>query len=194
MTDKVMVTQDQADAIDDLLNDSLLWDADQILERHTNGSMWFERNNRCLNGLSVPEMAKALYVGYEVEPEYKEKDWITVFHENGTWKCTARITSIDNEYLTVDVPNIHNKELLINLDGWDVVRHSTESEIAEEKERRKFASVGREPGEIREGDIVINNDHGHPAIVTDIQKFIEHVDKYTIACFVDHREDVKTNE
>lgn len=76
MSDKVVITKDQAEAIERLLRNE--WSKKQILICHfetPNG--WDIKDNNGLtynhlNHMDFEELVKALYIGYEVEPTPEE--------------------------------------------------------------------------------------------------------------------------
>lgn len=130
--------------------------------------------------LSVAQFSLALNGWNEVEPDYKIGDWV----ESTFGKGVGRVTCIDGlgyytEFGLVD-------------DGKNL-RHATKSEIAEEKERRWWRKHGREPWELKEGDIVYDKEDGEymeVGVFTDMN--IDHKRKiFEVTCFEKDRKDVK---
>lgn len=62
------ITKEQAEALDKLF-EKTTWTKDEVLERHALDTPWRQREYSPLNKLTLPEMAKALYVGYKVKDE-----------------------------------------------------------------------------------------------------------------------------
>ena len=109
---KIVVTQEQADRINYFRKDDE--GKGEAIRHHVN--KWLSSVNTCLNELSVDELARALYVGYEVEVEVKVGDWL-VNNRNGL------MFQIEDRQEDKDIARMNH------------IRHATESEIVEEKER-----------------------------------------------------------
>ena len=110
---KVKISRAQAEAINSCKKDDE--DKGEAIRHHIN--TWCAPPNRCLNELSVDELARALYVGYEVEVEVKVGDWL-VNNRNGL------MFQIEDRQEDKDIARMNH------------IRHATESEIAEEEKRR----------------------------------------------------------
>lgn len=202
MTDKVIITEKQANAINLWLSSHLDRTEEQLLNSHAENYVHEETGELTkwgsmydsLNELSVSDLAKALYIGYKVEQKYSVGEWIIVFHDNGIWKCTAEITTIKNEYFTVDAKNVHEEDLHLSFDGWDAIRHATPSEIKQEKERRWWDKLGRKVGEWKTGDIFINTSGGselyRPLMEVDGRTTITHGQHLKMVCPVEKRLDI----
>ena len=78
--------------------------------------------NNCLQDLTLDELARALYVGYEVEFEFEVGDWL-VNNRN------SLMFQIEDRQEDKDIARMNH------------IRHATESEIVEEKERRMDSKV-----------------------------------------------------
>lgn len=131
--EKVKVTQAQADLIKSIK------DTDYAINIHELN----KRPDSPLQELTTAELARALYVGYEVEPQFKVGDWI---HDN----ITNRVAEIDErgydgELAWVD-DEFHN--------FFTDFRHATLDEIEEEKERRWWEKHGRDVWELKKGDVI----------------------------------------
>lgn len=148
MTDKVKITQEQADAIEREVGGG--GDRETPVEIHVNG--WKHHENQCLNNLSLEEFVRALYIGYEVEPEFRDDEW--VFLVDGT--ITRILYVRDDEIMPYPsgIKFSHGK----GGDCWyaysDIKRHATPEEIAKEKTRRWWEKHGREPWELKPGDVL----------------------------------------
>lgn len=70
---KVRLTQEQADAIEELMQAPFNNTKDGLLVEHTTLGGFTNLNKA---GVDIPLLAKALYIGYEVEPEFEKGQWI----------------------------------------------------------------------------------------------------------------------
>lgn len=131
---KVKLTQEQAKLIDEIK------DIDYAINIHGLN----RRPDSPLQKLSTAEIARALYIGYEVEPEYSVGDWVRVNWSDRT--TINRITDIYSDLVKVDgeqsnkTPNIK------------IIEVATVEEVSEEKERRWWKKHNRDVWEIREDD------------------------------------------
>ena len=107
---KIIVTQEQADRINYFRKDDE--GKGDAIRYHIN--KWLAPVNTCLNELSVDELVRALYVGYEVE--FEDGDWLINTH-NGM------IFQIEDG----------RKDNLKDIVGAKHLRYATESEIVEEE-------------------------------------------------------------
>jgi len=136
MTEKVMITKEQDDAIEEYMNKHKC-SKETILDLHaanyknnlTGGSMQWSDPFRSMNELSVSDMARALYIGYEVEPKYCVGKWVVVtdgFEEIGR---ISKITKVSGRSVLLEG---------VNNCWWEFsqIRYATEQEIAAEKGRR----------------------------------------------------------
>lgn len=153
-----------------------------------------------ISKLTTSEIAKALYIGYEIEEEFKSGDWI-VNNQGRVLQVTEVYLEDGNEIVEANDGQVFTYRL-----GAEFVRHATPDEIAEEKERRWWAKHGREVWELRKGDVIKSNTTCH--VVYRSQKdnngdmyieFYEHGSIFTIkelrdlkskvVCFVESRKD-----
>jgi|SRR5690625_2485227 len=136
MTEKVKLTQEQADAIELASNKK-----GRTIEFHTK-SVW-QNDFAALNELNTDELVRALYIGYEVELEFEVGDWVYVIATRQVHQITGRL---------------NNKIIYLDMDGGMTrevnVRHATPDEIAAEKEWRWWARHGRKEYELRINDVV----------------------------------------
>jgi len=84
----------------------------KLLELHVKKAL---SDSKCLQSLSLDELARALYVGYEVE--FEDGDWLVNTHNGIIFKIEDG-----------------RKDNLKDIVGAKHLRHATESEIVEEKE------------------------------------------------------------
>lgn len=151
--EKVKLTPEQAEAIEKWKG---MANNKQILHAFIgNGKEygWLDELE-CLKSLSFEEMALALCGWYEIEEPYKVGDWLHVTTPN--FDFVAKVIGERDEYTEFD-----NGERLSSFE----FRKATPEEIAAEKERRKWAAIGREVNEYRKGDIVTYKRYGHVDVV-----------------------------
>lgn len=174
MSDKVKLTKEQAIVIGEHLDNS--GSKEDAVEQHIRG--WSFKDTKCLNELTLDEFIHALYIGYEVELEYKVGDWVV----------TGR-----------NVIGVYGKDIMTSGN----IRHATESEIAEEKERRWWSCHGRKVNEYKPSDIVSASSSSLLCLeVIDIDCdgdvrlqqhdetiFLRKPEKLTVICFAEDRLD-----
>ena len=143
--EKVKLTQEQADTIEDLKKK---YSSEQIVGTNVRGRV----HNRPvkLAELNLDTLIRALYIGYEIEETFEIGDWVYV---RGIFDASPEVAKVTNVYA--------NRIVLDN--GFDLgkgsvtpetVRRATESETAAEKQRRWWANRYREVYEYRENDVV----------------------------------------
>jgi hypothetical protein len=134
--------------------------------------------------------------GYEVEPEYKVGGWVVL--EDGYIGEIEFINEIEEWANIGDSKDTKERGVCLakTYDLVDIERHATPSEIAEEKERRFWSEHGREPWQLKQGDILTKTIDGFPVIVSPHNEdYLNDFDigglrkQYRVACFVDDRED-----
>lgn len=176
--EKVKITQEQANAIERIK------DKDYAINVLVAG----KRPDNPLCELEVSELAKAFYIGYEVEPEFKVGDWAYN-------KQTNRVFQVIDG-LSENMNNEANREHL---------RHATDEEISKEKERRWWAKHGRGVWELKKNDVIFNQSYvdWYPDIIKNTNKYnVELLDgnfiprklvmrDYKVVCFADDRKDLK---
>ena len=206
---KVILTQEQAESLELTLEKAnenkdlaLGWISPALHHRKP-----LNKKFSSLKELSVGEVARALYIGYEVEPEFKVRDWVYRVSD----KKIYRVDFVTEEGLVLDDENLW----MFNEKGNDYgkhtppedVRHATPEEIAEEKERRWWTKHDRDVWELRKRDI-LKHKRGNKLIevkkVHNSQYLIgtctyyknkEDVKKhYTVICLAENRLDVKDDE
>src|SRR5690625_1693434 len=145
--EKVKLTQKQADAIESLLKKG---SRDEILDTHFNIDSWQYSENRCLNGMEASHLARALYIGYEVEPKFKVRDW--VYNKNA------------DVFLQID-----DKDMATRYSEYtSIYRHATPEEVSKERQRRWWSKHNRGLWELREGDVLKADDGGYPIEVCEV--------------------------
>ena len=152
--EKVKLTQEQADAIERGIK---IYGKSRIMNDHALDG-WVGNLND-LNGLTKDEIARALYVGYEVVPEFKVGDWVYVEAPKEELPNVYKI--MNTERYIVNLDRLYGKHKKSD------IRHATPKEIAEEKERRWWVKHGRDVWELKEGDVLKENGGtSHPVVVT----------------------------
>lgn len=150
MTEKVKITQEQADAINWILSAQSI---DELIVAHARNNGGYVRRAKALKGMSAIKLTKALRVGYEIEPKYKVGDWVanldgSDFYPIGNVKV-VEVLKVKESYGAFYAR--HGE------DGrWESpfsnLRHAIPEEIKAEKERLLWKSIGREVGEFKETD------------------------------------------
>lgn len=172
--EKVRLTKEQADAIERFKSEPKA----DLVKQHV---LWkWESVGKSLNDLTIDELIRALYIGYEVEPQLKVGDWI---HDN----ITNRVAKIDErgydgEFAWVD-DEFHN--------FFTDFRHATLDEIAEEKQRRWWEKHGRNVWELRVDDVLYDEELNEIISVRyggDLNEQIRN--NYRVVCFAEDRKDV----
>ncbi|MFD1450867.1 hypothetical protein [Oceanobacillus sojae] len=111
----------------------------------------YDNNWASLGQLSTDDIARALYIGYEVIPQFKVGDW--VIFEYKAVRVIGEILEIEtDEFFTakVDDPKYQVPQNI----ALSKLRHVIPEEIQQEKKRRFWEKLGREVDEYRQGDIV----------------------------------------
>jgi len=127
MNDKVKITHEQAEKIRG-------WQAHTgyptciLLELHVNNTLTF---SKCLQNLTLDELARAIYIGYEVEEEFKVGDFVVYVHDGTVYQVVKKITEGNTHH---DIIGCKGK-LKYSVHR-DHIRHATPTEIAAEIERR----------------------------------------------------------
>src|SRR5699024_10634960 len=94
---------------------------------------------KTFHSISVDDLIKALYIGYEVEPEFNGGDWVHVSWSNNNpsvhkvIKTGVRSTCGNKNGIEIDWGGSPTPPL-------DIIRHATPEEIEQEKERRWWKS------------------------------------------------------
>lgn len=187
---KVKLTQEQANAIERIK------DKDYAINVLVAG----KRPDNPLCELEVSELAKAFYIGYEVEPEFKVGNW-------AVWRSTEGIDVIKQiekvEGYRIWADWLDEGSLLFAPS--DEIRHATPEEISKEKERRWWAKHGRGVWELKKNDVIFNQSYvdWYPDIIKNTNKYnVELLDgnfiprklvmrDYKVVCFADDRKDLK---
>lgn len=166
---KIKLSKEQAEAIERHLGYSGNDIAD-LLNLHAEESNWV-REFESLNDLSQADMARALLIGYEVEPELEVGDWV----KSKVTGDIGRVTEIKrNGDVVTDVQLVgYRKDFFLTNKSFMFEKQTIE-EIRQEKERRKWAEIGREVGEIRQGDIGVSNSGFKTICKREIEKAYAH--------------------
>jgi hypothetical protein len=148
MMEKVKLTPEQAEAIKTFCK---TYNQQYWLEIFKNNKQipdWEHEEMRVLTELSDEEFALAVCGWYEIEEPFKVGDWVKIVYDNKTVYGQIDTLAFDDviaNFSDGERRRVHYSE----------VERMTPEEIAAEKERRKWSSIGREVKEFRVGDIVI---------------------------------------
>ena len=126
--DKPVITRNQADRIW-----AFEWrkkNPSKLLEFHVKHTF---SSSKCLQSLSLDELARCLYVGYEVEveelePQFEVGDWVN--HDD---RNIGKITKIKDGIIFIDVPLNHG-EYVNTVSKY--FKYATPTEIAGEEKSR----------------------------------------------------------
>jgi len=154
--EKVKLTQEQADAINNLMEKRT---KDSIVRERANpfsqaGAYVGKSNDIVFKEMDFDTLIKALYIGYEVEPDFKVGDWVITrafgkSHKNRALKIrktNKNYTTGKSYYYFENTDEPHYNCYLEDID-----RHATPEEIAKEKQRIWWAKHDRGVWELREG-------------------------------------------
>lgn len=185
--EKVIVTQEQGRAFEAIANG---YEKDSIMDGV--GFVWHEELEP-LNDLRPSEIARALYVGYEVELDIKEGDYVV--NENGTIGIVKEIKKVRYGGLLTGRWLTGTKSVMSCPISF-IERLATDEEII-------FAKKGRVVWELRERDILSDKITG---AIHEIKNQINNVTyfksqvsglnldatkkRYQVACFAEDRQDV----
>ena len=144
MTNKLQVTAEQKTALD--LYTEVHGTALSNFEKYR--TTW-TNEYKTIKELSFDDMAKALYVGYEVsKPKIKVGDWVTTINPDEWLSRSHGIRFAEVETTSRITMNLKG------LDGpytYDFVRLATPNEVF-------WAKMGRKENEVRVGDIIVDDD------------------------------------
>ena len=186
---EMKITKEQEKALKRLLHE---WEVPrrEIIEKSIKGG-WISPNLSQLNDFTHEEIALLLCGWYEVEQPFKVGDWVVDEGLNRVGKLEHyNEDTFIVEWVTGTESYYKHKSLLI--------RHATPEEIAQEKERRRWAEFGRNPDEYGLGDIVkIKGSVGVQVIIDTINDGWElsgsvgtiYNDQITLVCPVEWRMD-----
>ncbi|MCG1029293.1 hypothetical protein J5S49_13430 [Virgibacillus halodenitrificans] len=176
--EKVKVTREQAKAIEDLISTG---QRIATINRLLDGEVFFNEFYKSLRKMKPKNIIKSLIdeIGYEVEPEYKENDWVINTHNGVTFQLKNQ-TEVDNYF-----------EGISKLEN---IRHATPEEIKQEKERRWWSDHGRGVKEVKKGDIIYSYPTGITFVNNENSRHVTNFEGFRVVCFVENRLDVNTNE
>jgi len=164
MTEKITITQEQADSINWILSAQSI---DELIVAHARSNGGYVGRAKALKGMSAIKLTKALRVGYEVEqPPLRVGDWATRIKTTGSGMSnhskgyTFQIQSFAE--LTSEKHAVGNNDWTHKISN---LRHSTPEEIKAEEERQKWAGI-------EEGDVLIGKKSGTLAVF--VMDFPEH--------------------
>lgn len=145
------LTQEEANAIEWIKKQIQYKDIPSVfVEQHIKQHTWLGEAS-VLNGMHTDTLIRALYVGYEIDPQFKDGDWVV-------FKTKREVIGklYTNEVKSFDVDRADNMNLAFYSVEWE---HATPEEIKSENERRLWNSIGREVGEFKPDDIGISKDN-----------------------------------
>lgn len=134
--EKVKLTKKQAE----VLNAAL---------QHQDKLSMVKELTKVLEEISLDTLIEALYTGYEVEPEFKEWDWVVYL----TPCLEERVGMITDVFHDEEKFVINNYSYTRQKDH--ILRHANEIEV-EEAEKAEWHNRGRDVWELRTGDILVD--------------------------------------
>jgi hypothetical protein len=196
--ERVKLTPEQAEVLERLKESH----SKVVLVRsHYVGTNWYlhQTKGTGLDRLDLDTFIRALYIGYEIEKPFKVGDWVKYTSFNRTFY--GQIEKI-NEFGSAEAHWSDGKYGGMPLPRLESM---TPEEITAEKERRKWAAIGRKVGEYKTNDIVYHEKYGYGVYVHGqmIEPFNQ--EKYSgwhdvkakelkLICPVEHRFDMKEAE
>lgn len=142
--DKVVLTSEQADAIDKYIND---------LSR----SHWQQKVNKlrsevfidkCLLELSTDDFMHVFKHGYDLAPAFKPGDWVVRKEDGVVGQVTFYCPDEEIALAEKSAGGIISSSSRL-------LRHATKEEIKKEEENDQFHKQGREPWELKRGDVLV---------------------------------------
>lgn len=196
---KVILTREQANAIE-LLKDLSEGRFGDIIDAHAKSRNWRSAASLA-NVLGVGDLASAMYIGYEIDPEFNVGDWVYVEVPKEKLPNVYQIMNAGKHSVNLDRLYGNHKK--------NDIRHATPEEIAKEKERIWWNKHDRTVWEVKRHDVLkdgagnlfeVNGFHGrdekqkvifnpgHFDFMTNIKN------SYKVVCFTGHRKDVGYGE
>lgn len=183
MTEKVKITQEQADAIEKYKSNG-----HKLKEFVVHGERGFHGYYEPLKGLPIDDMARLLYEpdSYEIEPMYKVGDEV-IYPGFGGGEIVVKIIAIQYEHARVQFEELSNWKAIR-----DIVRHATPEEVCIAEERKAWAKV--EPGDVLIGKktgryaalLRLHPEHG----MAEVLLWNGHVENWDIAACVPYAKKV----
>jgi len=192
--ERVKLTSAQAEVFEKAINSlgvqSLVYEA-AVNERGFCGDLMV------LNELEPQDIVNAVKYGYEIEDPFKVGDWVKYQTFGGVY-VYGKIEKI-NEFGSAEAQWSDGRGGGIPLYG---LMRMTDEEIAAEKERRKWATIGREVGEYHAGDFVRHKRYGidmvefvdAPGVYLKALRRYCDKDEIELICPVEQRFDMKEAE
>ena len=188
--EKVKLTREQAEEIERYKKNG-----DEQIDYMIDGHIYDKRPDLKISTLKTSELARALYIGYEVKETFEVGDWVYVEVPKKELPNVFKVMIAERYSVKLDRLYGNHKK--------SDIRHATAEEIAEEKQRRWWAKHGRDVWELRENDLLYYD--GEFKEVEEVSEFgaiilsservyfpLETIkSKYSIACFAEDRKDVK---
>src|SRR5690625_658489 len=153
MCEKVKLTQEQAREIERIKN---------YFNRHEYITKFVETNGVSDSEFHIEELVRALYIGYEVEPEFKVGDYVV----NGGGRVVEILEVTCDSFVVGWIAN--GKMFKESTFKHSILRHAIPEEVSKEKQRRWWAKHDRGVWELREGDALKANDGGYLVEVCEV--------------------------
>lgn len=164
MTEKVKVTQKQLDWLERYKNDEEIAYAIDI-------QVYGRRPDSPIADWKTSEVARALYIGYEIEPVYKLGDWVVLESEDEGLLVIGKVVGFKNDGKDARVNDVNYK--VPQTVPVKKLRHAESSEIQYAKNFKVWKSLGRKVDEFRDGDIGIFRSGFRISDLEDLKKYHE---------------------
>lgn len=151
MSEKVKVTQEQAEAIEMTRENNHY---DTVLTYILQNKRIPNERFRVLSEMTLEDLVKALILNeYEIEPQFKVGDLVVYIHDSTIWQVIGELYGGKVHY------EITRNGTTIGSIHKDHIRLATPEEIKAEKERQLWKSIDREVGHFKPDDIGISKDN-----------------------------------
>lgn len=150
---KVKLTQEKADVLEGVI--TRVGSNEHIVSMHADKEVPWGQEEYAMNDFSLDTLIRALYIGYEVEQEFKAGQYVAHKHGN-----IGIITEVNESVLKVE-------HYCGGVVYWttDIVNHPTPEEISKYKQSRWWAKHGRKVWEIRDHDVLTHISAGGTYVV-----------------------------
>lgn len=182
---KVKLTKKQAKAIEEIKENNLFTGNFELNLKIQMNKGWTVGIFTSLNELNTKEYLDALYEGYEIIEDIDVGDWVRV-----NWKSSEptihKVLGFPNK-LTVTISGSQGN----TTPPLSIVERATKEEIAQGKEYEWWESNGREVGELKRGDILVDWE-GELFVNNEDRTVGERFRGFnSVVCFTHDRVDVK---
>lgn len=168
---KVKVTQEQANAIEAIKVEHNMtgnkFDSDvEAVRIHADLSQSYTGSHKSLNGMFLDPFIRALYIGYEVKPEFKQGDIIYRLSDDDYYE----VLEVRDSGVVLDDVQTRltpaNQE--VGATCFSDIRHATPEETTTIKKVRWWANHGRGDWELRKHDVLTHKERAGNYVVLGV--------------------------